>query len=538
MITTISITGPHRPARSTTAAIATALGAAAVVAALLVAGCSPGPATNDPAPPAPPGPATATDWRPCPEVPEQALAGLAPPDMIEELLDGVAFECTTVPVPQDWDQPESGEQFEIEVVRSRSDAQTDRIGSLVINPGGPGASGVDTAVYLSLAPMVGGLPEQVTRRFDIVGFDPRGVARSSPVECSSDADLDESFAATPDPVTDEEFNEVVALTERVTEACQAKYGPALNHYSTLATAHDLDAVRAAVGDEHLTYLGFSYGTLLGAVYAQLYPQRVRAMVLDGAVDPEQNVVESSEGQAAGFERAFDNFAQWCEENTDLCPLRPDARTAVQEAMETTEQEPLTGDDGREVSPGWVMWAVISALYQQDLWPALAGALDQLDQGDPNGVFDLVDSYTGRDEQGGYPNLFDALSAINCADDPTELTVAEVRDLQERWREEYPLFGAPLAISTLSCALWPGEPDPYPSGPADGAPPILVVGTTGDPATPYESTERLAEMLGVGVVLTNEGEGHTAYPGTPCVAETVNAYLVDLTVPEDGTTCPS
>jgi pimeloyl-ACP methyl ester carboxylesterase len=529
VITTTSITRPGRAARVTVAAL---------TGMLLLAGCVPN-SVDDPyrGDPAPPGQPASADWQPCPEVPERALAGLAPPELIDQLLDGVSFECTTVPVPQDWDHPESAEQFEIEVVRSRDEAQTDRIGSLVLNPGGPGASGVDTAVYLSLAPMVGGLPESVTRRFDIVGFDPRGVARSSPVECYSDPELDESFAAPPDPVSDQEFNDVVSLTEQVVEGRAVFRLARLDHYSTRATAHDLDAIRAAVGDDQLTYLGYSYGTLLGAVYAQLYPQRVRAMVLDGAVDPEQDSVESSRGQAAGFERAFDNFSQWCQENSDLCPLQPDPGTAVRQAMETAQREPLTGADGRQVTAGWVLWAVISALYQQDLWPVLAGALDQLEQGDPNGVFDLVDSYTGRDEQGNYPNLFDALSAINCVDDPGELTVPQVRDLQEQWREEYPLFGAPLAISLLNCALWPAEADPYPTGPADGAPPILVIGTTGDPATPYESTQRLAEMLGVGVVVTNEGEGHTAYPGTPCVDELVDSYLVDLTVPASGTTCP-
>lgn len=513
-----------------------ALGA---TAGLLATGC-----TGDPGPPpASTSPQRTTEagtvtWRPCPEVAEEALAGIVPADLVGQLVADTTYECTTISVPQDWSAPDDTGSFEIALVRARRGQQSDRIGSLLINPGGPGASGVESAVYLTLAPLFGGLPEQVTERFDVVGFDPRGVSRSSPVECYTDEELDEVFGAEPDPVDQAEFDAAVADTRRFAETCGQKYGEALNYLSTRQTAHDMDAIRAAVGDDQLTYLGFSYGTLLGAVYAQLYPQRVRAMVLDGAVDAEQDTIAASEAQAAGFERAFDNFASWCEATPDQCPLAPDAREAVTEALAQARRSPLPGEDGREATAGWVLWAVIAALYSQDLWPVLGAAIDQLDGGDPSGVFELVDTYTGRDAEGSYPNLFDALAAVNCADDDTEVSVAQVRDLQQQWRQKYPLFGAPLAVSTLGCAVWPAEPDPYPTGPAEGAPPILVVGTAGDPATPYEATPKLAEMLGVGVVLRYEGEGHTAYPGPACVNEVVDAYLVDLTVPDDGTTCPA
>jgi len=511
-----------------------------VTVGLLATGC-----TEDPGPPAgPPAPSNTagTDpvsWRPCPEVAEEALAGIVPGGHVSQLIAGTTYECTTLSVPQDWSAPGETGTFEIALVRARrGEEHAGRIGSLLINPGGPGASGVEAAVYLTLAPLFGGLPQRVTDRFDVIGFDPRGVARSSPVECYTDEELDEVFGAEPDPAGQAEFDAAVADAQRFAEACGNKYGEALNYLSTRQTAHDLDAIRAAVGDEKLTYLGFSYGTLLGAVYAQLYPQRVRAMVLDGAVDAEQDAIAASRAQAAGFEQAFDNFAAWCEAHPDRCPQAPDARRAVTEALAGARRAPLAGADGREATAGWVLWAVIAALYSQDLWPVLSAALDQLDDGDPSGVFELVDTYTGRDERGAYPNLFDALTAINCADDGTEVTVAQARELQAQWREEYPLFGAPLAVSTLGCAAWPAQPDPYPTGPAEGAPPILLVGTTGDPATPYEATPKLAEMLGVGVVLTYEGEGHTAYPGPTCVDEVVNAYLIDLTVPDDGTTCPA
>lgn len=262
-------------------------------------------------------PGTAPTWRACPEVADQ-LVGQGAPNM--------RYECTRIAVPRNWGTgtgattgPGAGETFEIALLRARSTKQRDRIGSLVINPGGPGGSGVDTAVYLSFGSAFGGLPTTVTERFDIVGFDPRGVSRSSPVKCISDADLDASFGYDPDPRSQESFDGIVALNRRIGQGCGQKYGDQLPLYGTEQAARDMDAVRAALGDEKLTYLGYSYGTLLGATYAQLHPQRVRALVLDGAVDPKQGLVAGSESQAKGFERAFGNFTRWCAANAGRCP---------------------------------------------------------------------------------------------------------------------------------------------------------------------------------------------------------------------------
>jgi pimeloyl-ACP methyl ester carboxylesterase len=493
---------------------------------------------EQPAPPAAGDAAGDVSWQPCPELVAELIGDVAPESVIEELTEQVAYDCATVPVPQDWANPQSPETFDISVVRARSNDQQDRIGSLLVNPGGPGASGIETAVFLSFGSQVGGLPDGVLERFDIVGFDPRGVGRSSPIECFTDSELDDAYAAEPDPVEQADFDALVTRTRQQAETCAAKYGGALPLVSTEQAAHDMDALRAAVGDEKLTYLGFSYGSLLGAVYAQLYPQRIRALVLDGAVDPEQDSVASSEQQAQGFERAMDNFAAWCDQSPDECPLQPDARTAIEAALDDARQSPVSGEDGRDATAGWVFTAVISALYSRDFWEPLAAALDQLAGGDPTGVFDLADSYAQRATDGTYTNLYDANLAINCADDAGGVTVEQVRQLQGEWREAYPMFGAPLATSVLNCALWSAPADPYPVGPAAGAPPILVVGTLGDPATPYEATGRLASMLGTGVVLTWEGEGHTAYPETPCISDAVDAYLIDLTVPAEGTTCPA
>lgn len=484
----------------------------------------------------PASPGTAPKWRACPEVAQEVM-GRTAPDM--------RYECARIAVPRDWADgtgatagPGAGQTFEIALLRARSTRQRDRLGSLVVNPGGPGGSGVDMAVYLSFGPAFGGLSPRVTERFDIVGFDPRGVARSSPITCISDADLDASFGYDPDPRSQESFDSLRALTRRIGRGCGDRYGDQLRLYGTKQAARDIDAVRAAVGDEKLTYLGYSYGTLLGATYAQLYPQRVRALVLDGAVDPTQDLIASSESQARGFERAFDNFARWCAANAERCPLAPDARAAVTAAIDKARVAPVRGADGREATSGWVFYAVISSLYTESGWQELAQAIDRLDGGDPTEVFRLADEYAGRTDDGHYSNLFDANLVINCTDEAEKPSVARVRELQSRWRQQYPLFGPALAVGMLSCVEWPGASDAYPTGRAAGAPPILVVGTTGDPATPYEQTPKLAAQLGVGRVLTWEGQGHTAYPRTACVTDAVDAYLISLRLPREGLRCPA
>lgn len=453
--------------------------------------------------------------------------------VLGRLPSGFSFQCRTIQVPQDWNNKENGRTMGISLIRARSGDQRDRIGSLLVNPGGPGGSGVDLAIYLTQ-----GLPVEITRRFDIVGFDPRGVGRSDPITCYAADDLDAAFGAEPDPVSQQAFDEVVALNKRMVDGCASKYGMRLPLYSTEQAARDMDQIRQELQEEKLTYLGYSYGTLLGAVYAQLFPEKIRAMVLDGAVDPQLSSVESSEGQAKGFELAFDNFARWCADNASRCPIDGDAQAVVLKLMEQARTSPVGYRDGRKATAGWILWGVVSAMYTKARWPDLGSALNDLGDGKAAGLFALADAYSDRDSSGEYTNLFDANAAVNCADDGKPVTVATTRSLQSEWRLKYPLFGAPLAIGMLTCALWPSERDPYPVGPAKGAPPILVVGTKGDPATPYEQTPRLANMLGVGVVLSWDGEGHTAYPETRCITSAVNKYLIDVTPPKANTTCPA
>jgi pimeloyl-ACP methyl ester carboxylesterase len=467
--------------------------------------------------------AATVDWRPCPDVAKAALG---------KLPGNVTYDCGKVNVPQDWSKPTGGKQFGIALMRARAAHQTNRIGSLLVDPGGPGGSGVDLAAYLSM-----GLPAEITQRFDIVGFDPRGVGRSDQVKCFSDADLDASFAADPDPVSQPEFDKAVTLSRKMAQSCGEKYGDNLRLFSTEQAARDMDAIRSGLGEQKLTYLGYSYGTLLGAVYAQLFPTHIRALVLDGAIDPTLDAMASAESQAKGFEHAFDNFAAWCAGNAGKCPIAPDARATVTSVMESARRNPVPGPGGRAATAGWVQTAVVASLYSQEQWSQLAIAIDNLRKGSAAGVLRLADSYAERDARGRYSNLFDANMVVNCTDDGNTPPVDKLRALQAQWRQKYPLFGASTALD-LVCAQWPGKRDPYPAGAAKGAPPIVVVGTTGDPATPYEQTPKLADMLGVGVVLTWQGEGHTAYPQTRCITDAVNRYLIDLTVPAKGTTCPA
>lgn len=453
---------------------------------------------------------------------------------IDTSLSGVRVDCGAVPVPQDWANP-TGQTYSIALVRVRRLQQRDRIGSLLVNPGGPGASGIELAAQTPLF-----LPGDIMERFDIVGFDPRGVGKSQAITCLPASSKDQSTAANPDPAPAAEFNQQVRLWRDSVAPCRARYGSSLGLFSTEQTARDMDAIRAAVGDPKMTYLGYSYGTLLGAVYAHLYPTRIRAFVLDGAVDPNLDGIAASEGQAAGFEKAFDNFAASCRRRAAGCAIGPDARRTLHRVLIKVAAKPVAGKgtEKRVATTGHVLSAVTAALYVKAQWPTMERAIADIDNGDPTTVFTLSDQFTGRNADGTYNNMTDAFTAIGCTDDRNPPTVAMVRKLQTEWRRKYPLFGAPLAMTLLSCAVWPGTHDPYPVGTAIGAPPIVVVGTTGDPATPYSNTAKLANELGTGQVVTWQGEGHTAYPQTNCIRENISRYLLTTQAPPDQLTCPA
>lgn len=522
----------RRPTRPVLAAV---LGS---ILMLLATGCttvvdgSPTPAagatTTDPpsesVPEAPP--VEDISWEDCTANVETAVGG--------HLDRPLTFDCGTTHVPKDYDHPNDG-VYELFLLRGVSTEQTDRIGSLVINPGGPGASGVDAAISLALT-----LPPEVLARFDIVGFDPRGVNFSAPVECISDSFQDEINAAEPTPRTPAEIDDALDISEEIGNGCEAEYGDELGNYNTTYTARDMDRLREALGDEQLTYLGYSYGTTLGSTYAELFPDRVRAFVLDGAVDPSKGDLEGSEGQAAGFEQAFDAFAADCVSQGGSCPAGPDPREMVYQLLDQAEASPIpsSGPGGRVATDGLVFLGVLGALYSEDAWPDLAQSLAAARGGDSAGILALADGYTRRQPDGSYPNLTDANIAINCADSDQTFTRNEVIDYIAEWDTAYPLFGAALASGLLTCTLWDATRHPLPERDAAGSAPILVVGTEGDPATPYQGAVTMAEQLEAGVLLTWQGEGHTAFPKTDCITEAVVGYLIDLIVPADGTSCPA
>ncbi|SFF41261.1 alpha/beta hydrolase [Blastococcus tunisiensis] len=447
----------------------------------------------------------------------------------------LSFECGRTEVPISYDEPQ-GATLPLFLVRVVSATQTDRIGSLFVNPGGPGASGADAAIGLALT-----LPDEILARFDIVGFDPRGVGLSTPVECIPDERHEQLVAADPRPVTEEEIDAAFTFAEEIADGCADEYGDALGTFNTVDTARDLDRLREALDEEQLNYLGYSYGTTLGSTYAELFPDRVRAMVLDAAVDPDTDLQANAEERAAGLEAGFDAFAANCVGLLAGCPLGADPRQFVEQLLAQAEATPIPSSEPgetRQATPGVIMTAIRAGLSGTESWPQLAQALAAAQAGDARGVFSLADSYSGRLEDGTYSNLFDANIAINCADHDARFEPEEVRTLVAEWSEQYPLFGAGSAIGLYTCSVWDAERTPLPERDAEGSAPILVIGTSGDPVTPLAGAVDLAEDLEAGVLLTWQGQGHTAYPKSDCVNAAVNAYLIDLTVPMDGLTCPA
>jgi pimeloyl-ACP methyl ester carboxylesterase len=447
----------------------------------------------------------------------------------------LGFECGRTEVPISYEEPQ-GATLPLFLVRVRGAGQTDRIGSLMINPGGPGASGADAAIGLALT-----MPEDVLRRFDLIGFDPRGVGLSTPVECIPAELKDRITAAEPRPTTAEDLDEAFALTQEVADGCAEQYGDALGTFNTVDTARDMDRLRAALDEEQLNFLGYSYGTTLGSTYAELFPDRVRAMVLDAAVDPGVDPRADAEASAKGFEAGFDAFAANCTQLIAGCPLGAEPRQYVERLLGEADATPIPSSEQGETrgaTAGVVLTAIRAALYDTESWPQLAQSLKAAYEGDAAGLFSLADSYTGRLGDDSYSNLLDANVAINCADTEEAVDESEVRALAAEWSAKYPFFGAGSATGLYTCSVWEAERTPLPQRDAAGSAPILVVGNSGDPVTPLPGAQDLAEDLDAGVLLTWQGQGHTAYPKTSCITSAVNAYLIELRAPMDGLTCPA
>jgi pimeloyl-ACP methyl ester carboxylesterase len=480
-----------------------------------------------PSPTTPP-PATVT------EAPAPALA-----DLYSQRIDWQPCEsngdhdCGYLTVPIDYAEPQ-GETFELALLRVP--ARGSHVGSLVVNPGGPGARGT---TYAAAGGQV--FREPLLDGFDIVGFDPRGVGRSAPVDCLSDAELDAYLGGDPTPDTVEEQAAYRASVLSLGEKCVGGSGPVVGHVSTTEAARDMDVLRSALGEEQLSYFGASYGTKLGATYAELFPDKVGRFVLDGAVDVGLDPQSLALEQATGFETALRAYVQNCLDSTDNCFLGDtvdEGLATIDGLLADIEAEPLPAGD-RELTVGHAFYGIITPLYNRDYWFLLSTALASALEGKGSALMDLADAYASRNPDGSYAdNTIEANYSINCLDDPTSVPFARVPSLFAEFEEASPTFGRIFAWGMTGCRGIDVTSSEEPLDiRAEGAAPILVLGTSRDPATPLKWARALSAQLDSGVLVERDGDGHTAYnAGNECIDSIVEDYLLEGTVPEDGTTC--
>ena len=438
------------------------------------------------------------------------------------------FQCSKLLVPLDYSQPK-GATLQIAVIRKRASG-TSR-GSLIVNPGGPGASGVDF-VRGSAGTFAG-----VTTQFDLVSFDPRGVGASRPVRCETGPELDAFVHVDPTPDTAAEHAALVRSSRQFAEDCFKRNGNYLEHVGTIDAARDMDVLRAALGDRKLTYYGGSYGTYLGAKYAQLFPRHIRAMVLDGALDPRQPTAAENRVQAIGFETDLRDFLNACSHASD-CPFSSsDPESGLNSLQAKIDAHPVSAGS-RSLGPGEFFEGLALGLYSTTYWDTLRRALGDAQNGDGRLMLLLSDALTERHSDGSYSNLIESNLAINCIDRPSPRQVSAYDSAARDFARVAPHFGEPIAYGSLPCAFWPVPPvEQAHAVHAEGAPPIVVIGTTRDPATPYVWAKALARQLASGVLVTFNSDGHTAYEhGNNCIVSAVNTYLLRDVAPHDGLRC--
>lgn len=512
-----------------------------VVAGVLVAvmaGCS----TSDPVDPPSPSPSSS---------PTRGPSSVGVPEGFEEFYgqevdwsscgEDDDFECATFEAPMDWSDPDS-ERIDLAVMRLPATGESQ--GSLLMNPGGPGASGMEFVEGFA-----GMMDDEIKAAYDLVGWDPRGVGDSSAVECFDDGRKDEEFADDEAATTVED---AVAEQDEFVDACAKNSGELLEFVDTQSSARDMDMLRAALGDDHLTYLGMSYGTRLGATYAGLFPETAGRLVLDAAVDMEgtedsdQMIVD----QLAGFEASLRAYVEDCLAGA-TCPLTgtvDEGLAQVSALLVGLKAAPLPTDDGeRLLTNSLATTGVIQALYAEELWEVLSMGLDQaIHEGDGTMLLLLADFYNGREDDGTYDNSSDAQRAINCLDIPQgaeEDWAERSARMDAKLREVAPTLMGPASegaeVSVPGCTHWPFPVvEPTFDMSAVGAEPIMVIGTTGDPATPFAWSEALAQTLDSGFLVTREGEGHGSYVSaeSSCIDDAVNAFLLEGTVPDEPLTC--
>jgi pimeloyl-ACP methyl ester carboxylesterase len=444
-----------------------------------------------------------------------------------------SLQCASLVVPRDYADPGGG-TITLALARKPARIPANRIGSLLFNPGGPGNSGVD-----ALPGELRALTTTIQNRFDVVSWDPRGIGRSAPVRCSDPKATPSGGGGgstlDPAPMNDADRQALADAYRAAGEACLRHSGELLRHVGTNSTAEDVERIRIALGEEKLTFIGHSAGTLLGAVYADRYPHRVRAFVLDGPIDPSLTLDQMTLAQANGFEAALRSFFAWCD-RTATCtwrPGNPDRTAALLALMDRIRQEPLKASQNRIVGVDTFVSGVMSRLTARSKWPSLGDALAAAERGDGSPLATLASNY----QNAGASNAADARQSILCLDHPAPREPAAYPSLAEAAKAQAPVFGPIFTWAALSCGMWP-VPSTLEAKPtrAVGAPPILVVGTTGDPATPEGWARALAGQLERGVLVLRQGAEHVAYYYSACVRRLVDAYVVDGRPPASGTVC--
>ena len=517
------ITRPGRPGRRRTARLA--IVAIATVAALTLTGCVqlflPGTTTSTSSP-----------------VRESVAAGLRPfYDQVLTWTDcGGGKQCATAKAPLDWKNPTAGA---IDLALIRQGAKGTKQGSLLVNPGGPGGSGYDFVKdSIDFA-----TDKTLQEHFDVVGFDPRGVGRSTAVKCYDPKGMDRYlYAITPGVRgSDQWIAENTAVAKDFSAACSKNSGALLGHVDTVSAARDLDLLRSVLGDKKLNYLGYSYGTYLGTVYAGLYPGKTGRLVLDGALDPAASNFEVTKVQSVGFESALRAYLTDCLSKKG-CPFTgtvDDGMTTIAHLLASVEASPIRNSDGRELGANTLVTAIIYPLYDATAWSYLSTMFSSVMKGDATTAFRLADGYNSRNANGTYQdNSTEAFTAINCLDYSYDDNPAVMRAQAAQLTAAAPVIGPYMAYGDIGCANWPFTTTVQ-RGPisAAGSAPILVVGTTNDPATPYVWAKNLAGELQNGHLLTYRGQGHTAYnKSNSCVNNAVDDFLVGGTIPPKGKTC--